>query len=363
MAEMAARMIQHRINSDEDMIRHYKSHFDPRLIKSIDEINVGDFIEYYVNDENGWHGADILNISNVESDRKVGAGNSSEWPQVGLYFRFAQEYVLVDFIPFWGTWRKSSRHQKATIFNNGRHVVKYSTKHHGVSARNSKAMREKKKNDFIGSNTHNGAGNRASTKRPSMVLEDLDIAENERLFSEKLYQVLEKYFVNHFPPSGKECKPDGAEAKYTRALKEAMTQGKHKGKSFGEELWDGLHPCPLILLFYYEETNAQNMDNFVQFYNIIDHRCIKFAVPWDFVDSLEVEAHQKKTGFQFILSRARYSDQNKVINDALSQIRKSCGPHCLVSVNDMDHYLVWSHQEARNGPKRFYRYHSYSDAV
>ena len=43
----------------------------------------------------------------------------------------------------------------------------------------------------------------------------------------------------------------------------------------------------------------------------------------------------KNYGIQFIQSSARYSDQNKVINDALSTIRGSYGPYCLVSVNDM----------------------------
>ena len=95
---------------------------------------------------------------------------------------------------------------------------------------------------------------------------------------------------------------------------------------------------------------------------------IKFAVPWDFVDSDQIDFYKKNYGIQFIQSSARYSDQNKVINDALSLIRDSCGPYCLVSVNDMDHYLVWQNSgsgptELESASKKFYRYSSYPDAA
>ena len=253
-----------------------------------------------------------------------------------------------------GSWRKPCRHQKS--FPSADHVFNTSTIYHGVSTDSSKKMVTKR-------GDHEKSGKYLSLNRPSIILEGLNITTDKRLFSEHLYQSLEKYFANHSTPGGNECKPDGAEAKYTTALKKTMAEPNEQRRFLSKELWDALYPCPLILLFYYEETNAQDMDDFAQFYNNFDPQCIKFALPWDFVDSLEVEAHRKKTGFQFILSRARYSDQNRVINDALGIIRKSCGPHCLVSVNDMDHYLVWRYQEGMKLQSRFYKYNSYSDAV
>ena len=136
-------MIQHRINSDADMVRHYKSHFDPRLIVFPDEINVGDFIEYYVSDENGWHGADVLNVSKSESKGKNETNNSLEWVRVGLHFRLDQKFTVLKYIPFMGSWRKPCCHPKTSnsadyVFNNG-------TIYHGVSTDSSKNSKKKKK--------------------------------------------------------------------------------------------------------------------------------------------------------------------------------------------------------------------------
>ena len=370
IAEMAARMIQHRINSEADMVRHYKSHFDPRLIVSTDEINVGDFIEYYmyVDDENGWHGADILNISNVKSGREVGPGNSSEWLQIELYFRLAQEYLTVNFIPFLGTLRKPPRRRRSSIVNDG-DVLENNTNRHGVSTGNSQATRGKKKHNYFNDdNADKENSGHISTIRSSMILEGLNVSKDKRMFSLKLHQSLEKYFGDvdaaQASGAGSNCEAGGAEARYIRIVKATMKRTKEKNRTINDDHWDGLHPCPLIFLFYYEETNEEDMNNFVQYYDNFDPQCIKFAVPWDFVDSSDIEAHEMKTGFQFISSTARYSDQNQVINDALSQIRKSYGPYCLVSVNDMDHYLVWRYQEEGSDlESRYYQYNSYSDAV
>jgi len=360
MAEMAARMIQHRINSDADMVRHYKSHFDPRLIVSPHEVKVGDFIEYYVDDENGWQGADILNVTNIKPEkheRKDKAGKSSEWLKVALNFRLAQEVSSVDFIPFLGTWR-----MPYPISSGESAVVNNSTKIHGVSTGSSKMTRQKKRNFNDISEKHSSV---------SKILKELNITQNKKLFSVIFYQLLEEYFghveADHSSKSNR-CEQNGAEAKYTRILKKAMVQLKDKKKSVDGDLWFGLQPCPLILLFYYEEISARKMKDFTDFYDNFNSECIKFAVPWDFIDSPQIKAHEKNTDFQFIWSRARYSDQNRVINDALDSIRNSCGPHCLVSVNDMDHYLVWHFRGGSLGskslqPESFHKYETYPDAV
>ena len=194
--------------------------------------------------------------------------------------------------------------------------------------------------------------------------------------SEKsFYPLLENYlgdveFANSSLSTSmsKGCGKDSAEDTYMKTMRAVMVH-LNENKDFDNFHWGALHPCPLTLLFYYEETDTKQFSDFLQFYDRCDSRCIKFAVPWDFVDSEKIESYEKNYGFQFLQSSARYSDQDKVINDALSMIRGSCGPYCLVSVNDMDHYLVWQHSGG-DGPtgsesalKKFYKYSSYSDAA
>jgi len=119
--EMAARMIQHRINSDADMVRHYKCHHDSRLIQSSEDIFTGDLVEYYYNDDYGWLRADVKKVSNFEeageaSERQK--DKSSNLLQVLLYFRLDQEYETIPYEPFWGTWRKSSRYKQIHLPGN-----------------------------------------------------------------------------------------------------------------------------------------------------------------------------------------------------------------------------------------------------
>jgi len=105
--EMAARFIQHRMNSRNDMIRHYRSHHDPRLIKSSNDLNVGDSIEHYVSNQCGWVGANILALDHGERENK---GTETPWiTQLILQFHRPREIVRVPFIPYLGSFRKFKR--------------------------------------------------------------------------------------------------------------------------------------------------------------------------------------------------------------------------------------------------------------
>lgn len=96
-AEMAGKMIQHGITSDEDMIDHHKSAIDDRLVHSAGELNVGDVIEHYYSDNDGWCRGIVVaqdktakgtNITLYYSD-----GIVEEWP----------------FRPYLGDFRKSNK--------------------------------------------------------------------------------------------------------------------------------------------------------------------------------------------------------------------------------------------------------------
>mmetsp|Transcript_15927 Transcript_15927/g.45808 ORF Transcript_15927/g.45808 Transcript_15927/m.45808 type:complete len:759 (-) Transcript_15927:130-2406(-) len=364
-AEMAARMIQHRINSDADMIRHYRSHLDSRLILSSEDISVGDFVEYYFSDEYGWLGADVKNVSNFVIEGKKGTDNSSPWLQVGLYFRMDQEFESVEYMPFWGTMRKSARRQTTDFL--GDHISQHTSQSH---YKNFETLHQYKRNysDTAQDNTSKSISPAKGTT--SIILQQLDITENNSLFKEEFYPLLENYLNNvefaNSSSTSERCEPESAEATYIKTMRSVMLQ-LNETKDYDNFHWGALHPCPLTLLFYYEQTDAEKFNNFLRFYHRFDNRCIKFAVPWDFVDSDEIALYEQNTGFQFIRSSARYSNQNKVINDALGVIRNSYGPYCLVSVNDMDHYLLWQHRGGATGlqpaSKKFYKYSSYSNAA
>jgi len=365
MPEMAARMIQHRINSDADMIRHYRSHLDSRLILSSEDISVGDFVEYYFSDEYGWLGADVKNVSNFVIEGKKGTDNSSPWLQVGLYFRMDQEFESVEYMPFWGTMRKSARRQTTDFL--GDHISQHTSQSH---YKNFETLHQYKRNysDTAQDNTSKSISPAKGTT--SIILQQLDITENNSLFKEEFYPLLENYLNNvefaNSSSTSERCEPESAEATYIKTMRSVMLQ-LNETKDYDNFHWGALHPCPLTLLFYYEQTDAEKFNNFLRFYHRFDNRCIKFAVPWDFVDSDEIALYEQNTGFQFIRSSARYSNQNKVINDALGVIRNSYGPYCLVSVNDMDHYLLWQHRGGATGlqpaSKKFYKYSSYSNAA
>lgn len=70
-AEMAAKMIQHRINNSTDMLNHHKSATDERLVSTISEIDVGNNMEYYYSDKYGWCRIVILALATSTDGIKV----------------------------------------------------------------------------------------------------------------------------------------------------------------------------------------------------------------------------------------------------------------------------------------------------
>ena len=65
-AEMAGRLIQHRINSDQDMIEHHNSLHDPRLIHSLEAFSVDNRVDYFYNDAYGWSEAEVVEVLDQE---------------------------------------------------------------------------------------------------------------------------------------------------------------------------------------------------------------------------------------------------------------------------------------------------------
>ena len=300
MPEMAARVIQHRINSDADMVRHYKSHHDSRLILSSEDIFTGDLVEYYYNDDYGWLGADVKNVSDFNfeeaSARRTNLGNSSNWLQVSLYFRLDQTYETVPYVPFWGTMRKSSRHRNIVTPRNSSHYQHYDIDAVQTQYDKPEAYRQKKRH-----HSDIELKNRSISFSATLQghLRTLNITEKNGLFRKTFYPLLENYLCDiEFANSSlstsmsKGCGKDSAEDTYMRTMR-AVKVHLNENKDFHNFHWGALHPCPLTLLFYYEETDTKQFSDFLQFYDRFDSRCIKFAVPWDFVDSKKIESYEK----------------------------------------------------------------------
>lgn len=100
--EMASKFLQHRMNSRNDTMRHYISHHDPRLVKSVNDLTVGDSIEHYVSDLCGWVGAKVVAVHDE--------GRDTAWiTQLSLKFYRYREIVTVPYIPYLGNFRRTER--------------------------------------------------------------------------------------------------------------------------------------------------------------------------------------------------------------------------------------------------------------
>ena len=118
--------------------------------------------------------------------------------------------------------------------------------------------------------------------------------------------------------------------------------------------------CPLVFLFYYEGGTQTLIDRWTQYYsNIATKCCIKLIAPKRYRNVTDV--HQLVALGYELIGPDWPIKQDKVININLDRLQKDAenyGEDTIVSVNDLDHLLVWF---AEDGTP--YRYSSYSDMV
>lgn len=119
--------------------------------------------------------------------------------------------------------------------------------------------------------------------------------------------------------------------------------------------------CPVVFLFYYESGTTNLLNRWINFHsNIATKRCIKIIAPRRYRDGTDVH-HLANLGYELIGPEWPVK-QDKVININLDALMKeeAYGENTLVSVNDLDHLLVWFDAKDRGRP---YRYSTYSDMV
>lgn len=118
--------------------------------------------------------------------------------------------------------------------------------------------------------------------------------------------------------------------------------------------------CPLVLLFYYESGTKTLFDRWVQYYSRIEQKqCIKAIAPKRYRNSSDI--HKMIDSGYELIGPGWPVKQDKVINIALDAIQKDdayYGEDTLVSINDLDHLMVYFGADGKP-----YRYSSYSDMV
>ena len=118
--------------------------------------------------------------------------------------------------------------------------------------------------------------------------------------------------------------------------------------------------CPLVLLFYYESGTKSLFDRWVQYYSrITQRRCVKIIAPKRYRNVTDIHT-LAGLGYELI-GPGWPIKQDKVININLDAMRKdedNYGEDTLVSINDLDHLMVFFGSDGKP-----YRYSSYSDMV
>jgi len=114
--------------------------------------------------------------------------------------------------------------------------------------------------------------------------------------------------------------------------------------------------CPVVFLFYFEGGSKVARTFFKYYANIKTIRCLNFIVSSRWIDSPETRAIADDHGFTIV--GEHYPKQDKTISMSLDKIKEKYGDDVLVSVNDLDHLLVWFDSDGK--PRR---YSSYTDMV
>ena len=98
-------------------------------------------------------------------------------------------------------------------------------------------------------------------------------------------------------------------------------------------------------------------ETFFDYYsNIRTKRCLNFIVSSRWKDHEQTKEIVDKHGYTIV--GASYPKQDKTISMSLDKIKKKYGDDVLVSVNDLDHLLVWFDLASKP-----HRYSSYTDMV
>ena len=98
--------------------------------------------------------------------------------------------------------------------------------------------------------------------------------------------------------------------------------------------------CPVIFLFYFEGGTQMTQIWLDYYQNILQKRCLNFIVNQRHVENQELTSILTKDHGYSIVGQA-HKKQDKTISMSLDVLKQQYGDNLLVSVNDLDHLLVW----------------------
>jgi len=176
----------------------------------------------------------------------------------------------------------------------------------------------------------------------------IKIHEDSKLFSELVYpevrKIVESGEVKNCPPAP--VKP------YLDILRNIEEDPLY----YEDVNIKTINSCPVVFLFYFEGM-SKIADTFFEYYsNIKTKRCINFIVSSRWIDKPGTKEMAENKGYKIV--GRHYPKQDKTISMTLHDIRKLYGDDVLVSVNDLDHLLVWFDHSQKP-----HRYSSYTDIV
>jgi len=188
--------------------------------------------------------------------------------------------------------------------------------------------------------------------------ERVKVAEDQSLYDEefrsKIRSLLKEYDAG--TSSLQNCKEKELEP-YLGILRNVHSNPKYYERN-DEKTYDW--KCPLLLLFYYESGTKSLFDRWVQYHSrITQRRCIKIIAPKRYRNVTDIHA-LTDLGYELIGPDWPIK-QDKVINTILGRVQTdqvNYGEDTLVSINDLDHLMVWFATDGKP-----YRYSSYSDMV
>ncbi len=176
----------------------------------------------------------------------------------------------------------------------------------------------------------------------------IEIPENPELYKELVYPSVRK-FVESGEVTG--C-PLAPVQPYIDILKNIDKDPLYYEDGSGKSS----QTCPVVYLFYFE-GGSKIADTFFEFYsNIKTKRCLNFIVSSRWIDKPGTKEMAASNGYKIVGKHA--PKQDRTISSTLFEIQKQYGDDVLVSVNDLDHLLVWFDDSGKA-----HRYSSYTDMV
>jgi len=184
--------------------------------------------------------------------------------------------------------------------------------------------------------------------------EHVRVSENLNLYRKIIYPLVRKLVESGVVES---CPSDEQVRPYLDILKNI-----EENPSFYEDnsIQNNSQTCPVVFIFYFE-GGLKLAESFFKYYsNFETKRCFRFVVPKRWQDHPETQEIIDTHGYTVMWADNKNSTnlQGLTLINGLKVCKRLYGERVVVSMNDLDHFLVWFDLEGQP-----HRYSSYTDIV